>query len=232
MSPRDATIRLYRRPPLSLPGSPPLTFLPDTLGGVSDDRIKGLERVMAERADTGFGDVEFVSGHTLQPFSRASTQAADNLLGKALDALLSDDHDRAERLVGRVARMRHDDHEDTAPGALAGHMMLFDLVADELEDSAEGDSRWLDAAIHVLENTNDLARFELRDTLTVIAQDYHVDSAELTRLRRAVAPVPERAELIDLRLDVEEPGRHIHAILHACQQYLEALGSVRPDRRA
>lgn len=196
-----------------------------TLGGVSDDRIRDLEQMMAERADTGFGNTARVSGGTLQPFSEASAQAAHNLLDKALDALASDDHDRAERLVGRAARMRHDHHEDMAPGALAAHMILFTLVADELEASEEGDSRWLDAAIHVLETTNELARCELRDALTAIAQDHYVDSAELSRIRRAVAQVPERAELVDLRLDVEELGRHIDSILHACLEYMEALCS-------
>ena len=182
--------------------------------------------MMAENADTGFGDTELVTGRTLQPFSRASAQAAHNLLEKALDALAAGDHDRAARLVDRTARMPHDDREDTAPGALAAHMMLFDVVTDELEASSEGDSRWLDAAISVLETTDDRARFELRDVLTTIVQDYYVEFAEIARIPRATASVPARAELFDLRLDVDALSRHIHSILGARLAYLEALSSL------
>jgi hypothetical protein len=33
-------------------------------------------------------------------------------------------------------------------------MMLFDAVIDAMEDSPEGDSRWLDAAVEVLASTD------------------------------------------------------------------------------
>ena len=57
--------------------------------------LRSIGEHLAERADRPFGDVESVSGQTLQPFSIAGQQAAANLVGKARRALNESDLHRA-----------------------------------------------------------------------------------------------------------------------------------------
>lgn len=114
------------------------------------DRLVELDRFFAERANTPFGDLELVSGRTLQPFSIVGQQAATNLLTKAVQALDTDESERARRYVDRAVRLPYDRHEETEPVAMAVHLMLFCDVSDAVEGSDEDDAAWLEAAIGVL----------------------------------------------------------------------------------
>jgi hypothetical protein len=111
---------------------------------------RSLVDYLSGRANRPFGDVESVSGRTLQPFSFAGQRAAENLLAKARRALDDNDVDRASALVDRAIRLPFDEHEGAAPAALAVHMDLFCAVTDALERAEADDSRWLDAALDVL----------------------------------------------------------------------------------
>lgn len=189
-----------------------------------DNDIQGaFETYLREAADQPFGNVESISGRTLQPFSRAGLQAAGNLLSKAGRALAEGDADRAMRYVDRAARLPFDHHEETAPVAFEGHMMLFSIVVDALEDCPPDDSRWLDAAVHTLQKADECATYDIRDVLMAIAGDYEISSSERARIRTAVAQVPERAELRDLDLSAGELSEHVMAILSACRTYEAAL---------
>ena len=186
-----------------------------------------LEEHFAERAATPFGDVESMTGRTLQPFSIAGQQAAGNLLAKARRALDEHDHDRAKAFVDRAVRLPYDDHERAAPAAIAAHMELFCLVVDILEESTVGDSRWLDAAIAVLANADEPAQCDIRDILVAIDHDYSLTPPERSRIQAAITSVPARAELRDLPLDATELGAQVLSILIACSQYLEELPKAR-----
>jgi hypothetical protein len=182
-----------------------------------------LGEYFTERADRPFGDVESISGRTLQPFSIAGQQAAANLLAKARQALNEHHPDRARAFVDRAVRLPYDEHEQAAPVAIAAHMELFCLLIDTMEQSAIGDSRWLDAAIAVLANADQAARCEMRDVLAAIDQDYSLTSPERARIHSAIRSVPARPELRDLTLNSTELSAHVLSILAACGSYRTAL---------
>jgi len=183
-----------------------------------------FDELMAARADTPFGDTELVSGRTLQPFSIAGQSAADNLLAKALRALDAGDHGRARMLVDRAARLPYDRHEETCPAASQAQMALFNRVVDELEAAPEGDTRWLDAAIEVLESADEAGRCDLRDVLVTVDKEYHLARRERATLRAAIVAVPPRPELPDLRLEPAELAELVLSALDACLRYDNALG--------
>lgn len=187
------------------------------------DLLRSFERYRAAQDDRPLGDLEFVAGRTLQPFSTAGWQGAENLVDKARRALRDGDQDRARTLVDRAARLPFDDHEQAAPGALAFHMELFTVVTDSLEDSEEDDPRWLDAALAVLATADEPTRYELRDVLADLNNDYRLPSGERSRLRAAIAAIPARAQLKDLELSPAELADHGLAILIACNAYEAAL---------
>lgn len=187
---------------------------------------QAIRYYFAEREDQPFGDVEAVSGQTLQPFSWASHQGARNLLDKAGKALAADDHARARSLVDRAVGLPYDRHEDTAPAAWAAQMKLFSLVTDAMEASDPEDSRWLDAAIEVLTHTKDPARYALRDVLNDLSDDYSMSAAEHARIREAISNIPERAELRDLGLGPADLGIHVMSIVEACNTYQAAFSGA------
>lgn len=190
---------------------------------MDQDVLRSLEDYLADRADRPFGDVESVSGRVMQPFSIAGQQGAANLLGKARRALNDGDPDRARAFVDRAVRLPYDEHEQAAPVAIAAHMELFCLVTDTLEQAEVDDARWLDAAVHVLAIADEPARYDMRDVLASIDQDYSLSSPERSRIHSAVAPIPDRAELRDLDLSPTELGDQVVSVLAACRDYRAAL---------
>ena len=190
---------------------------------MDQDMMRAVKDYLAERADRPFGDVEALSGRTLQPFSIAGQQGATNLLNKAGRALHDSDLDRARAFVDRAVQLPYDHHEQAAPVAIAAHMELFALVTDTLERAELDESWWLDTAVDVLATADEPARFDLRDVLAAIDQDYSLGSRERSRIRSAVAPIPERAELRDLDLSATELGDQVMSILVACRNYRAGL---------
>jgi len=185
--------------------------------------VRAVTAYLAERSDRPFGDFESLSGRTLQPFSIAGQQSAANLLDKARRALDSGDLAGARGFVDRAVRLPYDQHEKAAPAAIAAHMELFYLVTDALEQAELDDSRWLDAAVDVMASADDAARFDMRDVLAAIDQDYSLSSRERSRFRSAVAPIPDRAELRDLDLSATDLGDQVMSIVVACRNYRAAL---------
>lgn len=183
-----------------------------------------LDRFLAERPDRPFGNVDSMSGLVLQPFSIAGQQSARNLLTKARRALDGGDLDRATRLVDRAARLPYDQHEQAPPVAIVASLELFSEVVDALEVADPDDSRWLDAALAVLaDSERESVRCELGQVLAAIEQDYTPNPSESAKIRLAVAGIPERPELRDLRLAPAELGDQVLAILAACRAYRTAL---------
>jgi hypothetical protein len=179
--------------------------------------------LMAARADTPFGDVESVSDRTLQPFSIAGHRSARNLLAKSLRALGAGDDQRARMLAERAARLPYDRHEETYPAASEAVMALFNLVTDELEGAPEGYTRWLDAAVEVLGSADEVGRCTLREVLVAVDQDFDLTRQERATLRAAIAPVPARPDLQDLRPESSELAEIVLSVLDACLRYVNAL---------
>jgi hypothetical protein len=96
-----------------------------------------------------------------------------------------------------------------------------------MEDSPNDDERWLDAALGVIDGPDRLARLDMRDVLTAIAQDYDLTRSERRRLQggiRDVEPAPELIDLLDLTPD--ELAERVMAILGACRTYLDGLSDA------
>jgi hypothetical protein len=204
----------------AIAGTPPPAT---TLAPVDDDLLRSFDAHLAERADRPFGDTQAISGRTLQPFSIAGQEAAENLLLKARRALDNADADRARAFVDRAVGLPFDEHEEAAPVALAAHMDLYCLVTDALEQAETDDSRWLDAAEVVLDIADEAGRCDMRDVLLDIDHDYSVTHKEHRRIRAAVTPIPDRAELRDRQLTSTELGDHVMSLLRACGHYRAAL---------
>ena len=185
-----------------------------------------MDAYLRERADRPFGDTELVAGQVLKPFSEAGMAAAENLLAKAERALAERDQERARQFVHRAAALRYDAHEETAPAAFVAGMMLFDAVVDTLEDSPEGDSRWLDAAVEALSSAEGWGRSELRHVLLVVLQEYDVGRGESRAISGAVADVPERPELGDAMLPQDELLEAVTSVLQTLKTYREAVAAA------
>lgn len=191
-----------------------------------DKHVLGsLAHYFADQADQPFGDVELLSGRTLQPFSIAGQEAATNLLNKARRALNDGDLKRAREFVDRAVQLPYDKHEGAAPVSIAAHMDLFCLVTDTLESAETDDSRWLDCVLKVLATSDESARCVMREVLSAIDQDYPLNSREHTVLRTAVAAIPNRPELRDLHLNTTELGDQVMSILALCREYQAALAT-------
>lgn len=190
---------------------------------VDADPLSTLNRYLAERSQSPFGELELASGHTAQRFSVAGQQAASNLLVKASRALDGDETERARAYVDRAVRLPYDEHEQSHPVAMEVHMMLFCLVTDVLENADEDDSRWLDAAIRAQTAADEAGRCTMRDVLVAIDNDYRLKGAERASLRSAIAAVPDRPELSDLDLGPGELGEHVMSVLAVCRDYRVAL---------
>ena len=101
--------------------------------------------------------------------------------------------------------------------------MLFNAVTDTLERSPEGDSRWLAAAVEALSSASGWGQSEMRHMLLVVRQDYVIEPREGRTIEGAVAEVPARAELRDVRLTTEELAEAVTSVLHMLQTYRAAL---------
>lgn len=191
-----------------------------------DADARGLARkILAEEGNRGLGGVELVSGRTLEPFSRAGQDGAHNLVDKALAALADGDQDRARRYLRTGARLPNDDREEGHPLPWIVHMELFNLVTDALEAAEEGDMRWLDAALEVLEHADQTESTELRDVLATLATDHELSPVEHRGLQAAIAAMPERPILADRQVEETELVEGTLALLQLCHTYDAALAS-------
>lgn len=192
---------------------------------MNDELTKGLGSYVRPPWDRPFGDVEADSRRRRQVTSEAYADGADNLLTKAR-RVWRDDRPRALAYVDRAVALPFDDYERAWPAAKAAEFGLYNLLVDEFEASAEEDDLWLEAALAVLNTLDTSARFDLRDVLNVIDKDYKITDRERLMLRAAVAPIPDRARLLNLDLTPAEVSSYVIAILDACVAYEDELDTL------
>jgi hypothetical protein len=153
---------------------------------MSDVPASLLRQLLAAERSRPLGDAQLVSGWTLQPFSQALRTGADNLLAKAAVALEEGDEERAWRYATRAAALQYDEHEEVHPAVWSASMALFEAVVDGLEESDDGDSSWLTAALAVLEQAEGAGAVWLRHVLGTVARDFVLEPTEAKLVRRAV----------------------------------------------
>lgn len=188
------------------------------------DRL--VEQIMAAESDRGFGAVTLTSGRTLQPFSDAGHEGAQNLVDKALAALETDDIDRARRYLRSAARLPFDEREQSHPLAWIAHMELFNEISDLVAELDARDSRWLDLAATTFEDAGDDGRAELRAVLVTIEQDYGANKHEARALRRVIAGLPAQAPLHERHVDEPELIAGALAILQTMLAYSRAAEAL------
>lgn len=158
---------------------------------MSDAPASLARQLIAAERSRPLGAVQLVSGRTLQPFSRALHDAADNLLVKASAALEEGDEERATRYVSRAAALQYDEHEDARPAVWSAFMALYEEVVDSVEVAGEGEITWLTTALVVLEQAEGAGAAGLRHVLGTISQEFKLEPKETKLVRRAVGPSDE-----------------------------------------
>jgi hypothetical protein len=185
----------------------------------------GVDAYLRGEQERPLGDVRLASGRSLQPFSRGLSEAASNLLRKAMRALASDDQAGADSLVARAVALPYDEHEEWSPAASSGEYLLYEAVTDALEGSPADDSTWLDAALAVLAQAGPHAGPNLRNVLESLLGVYDLSKDERRRLRAAVSSVPNHGELVDQSLTDAGLSAALLDILATCNAYAAELAA-------
>lgn len=188
----------------------------------------GVDAYLRAQQERGLGDVQLASGRSLQPFSQGLTEAATNLLVKAMRSLASGDRAKAQAFVERAVSLPFDEHEEWSPAAAAGEHLLYDAVTDAVEESAADDSAWLDAALHTLRTAGPRAALVMRQVVGSVPEAYELGKDELRRLRAGIADLPDQGELVDQSLTDEELKVTLIEVLEACNAYAAELAARRP----
>jgi hypothetical protein len=98
--------------------------------------------------------------------------------------------------------------------------MLYAEIADEVETADTGDGLWLDWALAVLDECEELAALVLKDLLLDVTTDYRLEPRELKRIR-AVAGGDDHKQALDRLLSDGEASLPdlIRQVLAAAIQY-------------
>jgi hypothetical protein len=148
--------------------------------------------------------------------SMALSAAADNLMAKALQRLEAGEVERARALVDRALSLPDDDREGMVPALLAGTMLLFTAISDDLESAPGDDEAWLDRA-ETLIGRRPREASEIRSHLRALLNDaYELTPSEGRRLRALTRGVPlDVAPLAEVPADIAARATAIVGILEA-----------------
>jgi len=147
-----------------------------------------------------FGELARNSGRILNAHGLAQLIGAENLLAKAVESAASGNQERAEQLVQRAAAMPYDPREEGSPGVRGAAMLIYRLVTDALEASADDDPGWLEVALDVHANLDGPGKSDLASVLHgFVLQEplFDVSPEERRRIRQAVGDAPLEADLGD-----------------------------------
>ena len=156
--------------------------------------------------------------------SFASFDAATIRFVRAVEALVGDDTDGADRWIRRAAQMPYDD-ERIHPGLAAATMGLFDLVHRAMEASGPTEPAWLRAAERVVADEADGTPHLLR-TLQDVAEDFppeRTDARLLRALLRDEQPAPSLFNAAGLDAD------NVAALLWEVARVAVAYGNACTD---
>lgn len=193
------------------------------------DHGDGLDDIDALRAQrTPYGTHPVAPTASLAPFSQAAMRAAENLLVKAVDRMRSGEQDAAERLMGRAAELPFDDHEGVWPGPTIAAQLLFDVIADQSELSAdfeydeEGNQPPFEVYLAMRSIKGQLTPVEGEALRAVVqgvlttAGEYGIDRLQEQRMREVLDLLPRGDSQRDLPSDATRQQR-LDAIGAACR---------------
>ncbi len=156
--------------------------------------------------------------------SFASFDAATIRFVRAVEALVGDDTDGADRWIRRAARMPYDD-ERIHPGLAAATMGLFDLVHRAMEASGPTEPAWLRAAERVVADEADGTPHLLR-TLQDVAEDFPLERTDARLLGALLSDEQPAPSLLNIAgLDADD----IAALLWEVARVAVAYGNACTD---
>lgn len=112
---------------------------------MTDDELHPLDPAHGKRSE--FRELIRDEGRRLNDREFALFEGATNLLSKALDRREVGAEDQADRLIARAAAMPYDARMEASPGVRAAEQLVYDMIADWLEESPEDDMSWLMACV-------------------------------------------------------------------------------------
>jgi hypothetical protein len=180
----------------------------------------------AER-DRPLGGVLLTSHDLVASVSQGQQEAAENLLGKAVRAALADDVDRARRLVERAVALGRDEHEEIGAAWWAAEMLAFNAVSDALEESADGDSGWLDAAETVAAEVDPAGAAAWLGALATLGHPRGVEPVshrEARRCRAAAGEVTPETWAESEPVDAADQVEAVLAVVRAVGRFEQLLG--------
>ncbi|MEJ7647705.1 MAG: hypothetical protein WKF57_01460 [Nakamurella sp.] len=148
--------------------------------------------------------------------SHAALAAATNLLRKAMRELEGGRAEQAGVYIGKAVALPFDDFERAAPAARAATALLFDDLVDALEETTEGDSRWIGAVRATTARSEGPGKSELNHLLVDISNDYELSTAELRTVKRICADSEDAPRLVDVAADDPDLAGRVTAILEIC----------------
>ena len=186
------------------------------------DPFEAAQRLLDAEYSGALGDARRASNRLGQRFSHASSEAASNLLAKAVVRLDRGDMGAARAFVGRALDLPYDEHEEAVPVLWEVHMMLYTAFSDDVEDSEEGDLGWLVRAESVVAGSADPVRRELRSCLAALF-DMRLSNPEKRRLRALVGDMGKNEEPFDGITDREERTDVVIAMLEASLRHAQLV---------
>lgn len=133
-------------------------------------------------------DWRIASNQVLQGLSSAGQEASDNLLDKALRAIMHGDEDRARAFLERAAALPFDEHERVRPARWQAHLSLHNIVADAFDEADDNDDRWLDALFAVWDATGGDLDHDFSTILWGFRLEHRLSQSQLRRVNRRVSP--------------------------------------------
>jgi len=165
---------------------------------VTDSPLHPFDTAYGKRPE--FGELARETGRVLNQRSSAQLGGSINLLTKAMARLDAGEVDPADRLITRAAEMPYDEYHEGSPGVRGAQQLVYELVSDELETSAEDDATWLTVTIEVHGRLAGAGRVELESSTHgfVLQRDlFELSPTEERLIRRTFGHAPLEADLGD-----------------------------------
>lgn len=149
-------------------------------------------------------------------------EACENLVKKARRVWISD-RARADRYLELAGRFPYNEPEQAYPLLWACHLELFNEISDTVENSAEHDETWLDAALVLLDHPDEIVRVEVAEVLRNVKQDYRLPKREKKRIAETCAGHPELDDFLNPPIPEATVRAYAAATISAVIQYGDEL---------
>jgi hypothetical protein len=169
-----------------------------SVGLVTGPFSSGFDSAHGQRNE--FRELARQSGRMLNELSYAQLAGAENLLTKAIRALVSGDAKRAEQLIERAAQLAYDEREAGSPGVRAATLLVYCLISDQFEACEADDMTWFDVALDVHPSLDPTGRAQVASVVHgFVLQEafFDVSAVEKRRIQQAFGDAPLEPDLGD-----------------------------------